>query len=119
LFLWEEPELFQNPQTLSRLLAEVADLLRDKPVQLFIATQSLEVIATFTALAQAGKIEPDELRAFRLNLKEGQLTSSWFSADNLRAWTEMGLDPRVWGDFQSPLQCAFRKEASDTEEEAA
>jgi hypothetical protein len=119
LLLWEEPELFQNPQTLGRLLAEVVELLRDKPIQLFIATHSLEVIANFTALAQAGKIMPDELRAFRLDLKEGQLKSSWFSADNLQAWTEMGRDPRVWGDFQSPLQCSFRKETLDEQEEAA
>ncbi len=119
LFLWEEPELFQNPQTLIRLLTEVAELLKGKPIQVFIATHSLEVIANFTALAQGGKIEPDELRAFRLDLKEGQLKSSWFSADNLQAWTETGLDPRVWGDFQSPLQCSLRKETPDEQEEAA
>lgn len=119
LFLWDEAELFQNPQSLGRLLAEIADLLKGKPVQVFIATHSLEVLAQFTALTQAGKIKTEELRAFRLDLKEGQLKSSWFSADNLQAWAEMGRDPRVWGDFQSPLLCSFRQETVGEQEEVA
>jgi hypothetical protein len=110
LFIWEKPELFQNPQTLSRLLAEVDALMKDRPIQLFIATQSLEVIASFTALVQQGKIERDDLMAFRLGLEDGKLSSSWFNADNLTTWLEEGLDPRVFGDFKSPLQFIFREE---------
>jgi hypothetical protein len=110
LFIWEGPELFQNPQTLSRLLAEVVALMETRPIQLFIATQSLEVVANFTALVQEGKIERDELMAFRLGLQEGELSSSWFNADNLTAWLEEGLDPRVWGDFKSPPQFSIREE---------
>ncbi|MGH9752681.1 MAG: AAA family ATPase, partial [Blastocatellia bacterium] len=110
LFIWEEPEFFQDPRTLSRLLAEVAALIKAKPIQLFIATQNLEVIANFTALAQQGKIDRDELMAFRLGLREGKLSSSWFNADNLTAWLEEGLDPRVCGDFKSPLQFGFLEE---------
>jgi predicted ATPase len=82
LFIWENPELFQDPQTLSRLLAEVEALMKDRPIQLFIATQSLEVMANFTALVQQGKIERDDLTAFRLGLEDGELSSSWFNADN-------------------------------------
>jgi len=110
LFIWEKPELFQNPQTLSRLLAEVEALMKDRPIQLFIATQSLEVIANFAALVQQGKIERDDLMAFRLDLEYGKLSSSWFNADNLTTWLEEGLDPRVFGDFKSPLQFSFREE---------
>ncbi|MGH9833623.1 MAG: AAA family ATPase, partial [Blastocatellia bacterium] len=109
VFIWEEPELFQNPRTLGQLLAEVALLMKDKPVQLFIATHSLEVLAHFTALAREGKIERDDLMAFRLGLQDGKLSSSWFNADNLAAWLEDGLDPRVWGDFKAPLQFSFRE----------
>lgn len=110
LFIWEEPELFQNPQRLGRLLKEVASLMKDKPMQLFIATHSLEVVAHFTSLVQEGKIERDDLMAFRLGLQDGKLSSSWFNADNLTTWLEEGLDPRVWGDFKSPLQFSFREE---------
>lgn len=110
LFIWEKPELFQSPQTLSRLLAEVCALIKDRPIQLFIATQSLEVIANFTALVQQAEIERDELMAFRLGLQNGKLSSSWFNADNLRTWLEEGLDPRAWGDFKSPLQFSLREE---------
>ncbi len=109
LFIWEEPELFQNPRTLGQLLAEVAALMRDKPMQPFIATHSLEVVAHFTALVQEGKIERDDLMAFRLGSQEGKLSSSWFNADNLAAWLEEGLDPRMWGDFKAPLQFSFRE----------
>jgi predicted ATPase len=93
LFIREEPELFQNPQSLGCLLKEVADLMNDKPMQLFIATHSLEVVAHFTALVQQGKIEHDDLMAFRLGLRDGKLSSSWFNADNLTAWLEEGLAP--------------------------
>ncbi len=117
LFLWDEPELFQNPQSLVRLLTEVTELLKDKPVQVFIATHSLEVVAQFTALAHEGKIAPDDLMAFRLNLQDGKLSSSWFTPDNLLAWTEHGLDPRVWDDFQSPLQFNFRNGKPIADEE--
>jgi len=110
LFIWEEPELFQNPRALGQLLAEVAALMKDKPMQLFIATHSLEVIANFTTLVQEGKIEREDLMAFRLGLQDGKLSSSWFNVDNLAAWLEEGLDPRVWGDFKSPLQFSFREE---------
>ncbi len=107
LFIWEEPESFQNPQTLGRLLAEVVALIKDKPIQLFIATHSLEVLAHFADLAQKEKIKADDLMAFRLDLRDGKLSSSWFNADNLTAWLEDGLDPRVWGDFRPPLAFHF------------
>lgn len=110
VFIWEEPELFQNPRTLGKLLEEIALLIKDKPVQLFIATHSLDVIAQFTALAENGQIETKDLMTFRLNLQAGQLTSSWFNVDNLKAWLEEGLDPRVWGEFKSPLQFRFQEE---------
>ena len=110
LFIWEEPELFQNPRALGQLLAEVASLMKDKPMQLFIATHSLEVVAHFTSLVQEGKVEPDDLMAFRFGLEDGKLNSSWFSADNLIVWLEEGLDPRVLGDLKSPLQFSFREE---------
>ena len=70
---------------------EVVALVKDKPIQLFIATHSLEVIANFTALIQEGKIEREDLMAFRVGLQEGKLSSSWFNADNLTAWLEEGL----------------------------
>jgi hypothetical protein len=112
LFIWEEPELFQNPRALGQLLAEVAALMKDKPMQLFIATHSLEVVAHFTSLVQEGKVEPDDLMAFRLGLEDGKLNSSWFNADNLIVWLEEGLDPRVLGDLKSPLQFSFREEGA-------
>jgi hypothetical protein len=60
-------------------------------------------------MAQEGKIEPHDLMAFRLGLKEGKLCSSRFNTDNLIAWLEEGLDPRVWGAFKPPLQFSFRE----------
>jgi hypothetical protein len=110
LFIWEEPELFQNPQPLGRLLAEIAALTKDKPIQIFIATHSLEVVAHFTALVRDRHLGADELMAFRFDLQNGDLRSSWFNADNLIAWMEAGLDPRVWSDFKPLLQFRFREE---------
>lgn len=104
LFVWEEPELFQNPQTLNRLLTEIALLLKGKPVQVFIATHSLEVVANFVHLVQEGRIAEDEMAAIRLNLVNGKLSSSIFDHRNIQAWTEMHLDLRVpSGKIDIPL----------------
>lgn len=116
LFLWEEPELFQNPQTLTRLLAEVADLLKDKPIQVFIATHSLEVVANFVRLIREGHIAPNEMAAIRLNLNEGNLASSIFDHEEIQQWTEMDLDLRVpSGKVDSPLVYQFRETADATQ----
>lgn len=108
LLLWEEPESFQNPATLSRFLNEVFDMVRDKPIQIFFATHSLEIVANLTRMLAEGTISPADALLFQLNLKDGELISSWFDKDNLTAWLESGMDPRVWGDFIPPVQ--FRLE---------
>lgn len=113
ILLWEEPEMFQNPQTLGRLLREVADIVRDKPIQVFMVSHSLEVVAHLTQMLQKGELPPDETIAFLLNLSQNQLQSTWFDTNNLLSWLETGLDPRVWGDFISPIQ--FRLSAKEEE----
>ncbi len=110
LLLWEEPESYQNPKTLERLLGEVVRLLKGRPVQVFMATHSLEVVAQITAMLQNGQLAPKEFMLFHLDLKDGELVSSWFDRDNLVTWLEAGLDPRVWRDFVSPFQFRLRQE---------
>ncbi len=107
--IWEEPELFQNPKTLGRLLSEITTLIERKPIQLFIASHSLESIAHFTSLASEKENVQEFLITFRLGLDEGVLSYSWFSYENLIAWLESGLDPRLWGDFKLPLQFTFQE----------
>lgn len=111
LLLWEEPEMFQNPQTLGKLLCEVADIVSGKPIQIFMVSHSLEVIAHLTQMLQEATLPRDDTMAFLLNLPQGQLQSTWFDADNLLSWLETGLDPRVWGEFVPPIQ--FRLSPED------
>jgi len=116
LFIWEEPELFQNPQTLGRLLTEVATLLKNKPIQLFIATHSLEVVAHFVRLVREGHIAEDEMAAIRLNLVNGKLSSSIFDHRDIQDWTEMDLDVRVpSGKVDSPLTYQLLETADATD----
>lgn len=112
ILLWEEPELFQNPKTLGRFLAEVVDIVRDRPIQVFMVSHSLEVVAHLTTMLQEGKLSSDDALVFRLDLRDGQLHSSWFDADNLITWLETGLDPRAWGDFTPPLQFRLQRETA-------
>ena len=113
LLLWEEPEMFQNPQTLGKLLRAVADIVRGKPIQIFMVSHSLEVIAHLTQMLQEEALSPDETIAFLLNLQQGQLQSTWFESANLLAWLETGLDPRVWGEFVPPVQFRLSAEAEE------
>lgn len=104
VFLWEEPELFQNPVTLGRLLAEVADLAKNRPLQVFIATHSLEVVAHLVAQAERGTLATGDLCTLRTHLHQGTFTGSPFSVADVRRWTEMRLDVRVPdGKSESPL----------------
>jgi hypothetical protein len=96
MVLWEDPELFLHPQALHRLMREVLTLIKDLPIQLFITTQSLEVVASLTTLVQEMALPTDMLRAFRQKRDHGKLVLSPFSIDNLDMWLESGLDPRYW-----------------------
>jgi energy-coupling factor transporter ATP-binding protein EcfA2 len=114
IVLWEDPELFQNPKTLHKLLREVVKIVRGKPIQIFMVSHSLEVVAHLTNLLHEGQIPEDDAMTFLLNLHEGELQSTWFAADNLISWLESGLDPRVWDDFVPPVQ--FRVAAKEEEQ---
>ncbi len=113
LFLWEDPELFMHPATLGRLLDEVARLVAGKPVQVFMSTQSLEVIAHITRMLQRDVLSPEQTLAFRLNLRDGILRSAWGDVDTLTAWLEAGLDPRILEDVDLPLQFHLREEVHE------
>ena len=116
VFIWEEPELFQNPQSLGKLLAEVTQLIKDKPIQIFIATHSIEVIGQFVRLVTEKAIAEDELLAIRLNLQDGQLSSSAFNHQDIQDWTAMHLDLRVPdGRVDSPLKFQLAEAANDDE----
>ncbi len=110
LLLWEEPEAFQNPQTLGMLLAEVIHIIKERPIQLFMVSHSLEVVAHITDMLQKGQIDDDDVLTFRMDLRDGQLHSSWFDSGSLLTRLESSLDPRVWKMFMPPLQFSLREE---------
>jgi len=110
LVLWEEPESFQNPASLSRLFHQVVDMIRDKPVQLFCATHSIEVVAHLTHLLTNETIPADDALLYQINLLDGELVSTWFDHDNLSSWLASGMDPRVWGNFFAPIRFSLREE---------
>jgi len=110
LLIWEEPELYQHPQTLALLLQEVANIVHHRPVQVFISTHSLEVVAQITAMLQGEQLRAEDVMLFRLDLKDGKLISSWFDKENLVAWLESGWDPRTFQEFVSPVQFRLRQE---------
>lgn len=104
IFLWEEPELFQNPLTLGRLLAEVADLAQSRPLQVFMATHSLEVVAHLVQQVQAGTLKEEALCTLTTQLYKGAFTAQASSTDEIRIWTRMHQDLRVPGGYTgSPL----------------
>ncbi len=118
VFLWEEPELFQNPQSLGKLLAEVVELIKDKPIQLFIATHSIEVVAQFVRLVNESAINAEDLLAIRLNLQDGKLASSAFNHEEIQRWTSMNLDLRVpSGEVDSPLRFQFKESVNAADED--
>ena len=109
LFLWEDPELFMHPATLGRLLDEVARLVAGKAVQVFLSTQSLEVLS-WLALAmrepeQQTSLNPSDVCTLRLQLVGGTLQVQTFPGESIGGWMELFGDPRTTGEDEliSPL----------------
>jgi hypothetical protein len=106
VLLWEDPELFMHPASLSRLLDEILRLVRNKPVQVFLTTQSLEVLAWFALRSgREPSLDHDEIRTFRLALVDGELQTHALRGKALGSWMELFGDPRLMGEQAlSPLQ---------------
>lgn len=111
LFLWEDPELFMHPKALGNLLNVVMELVKDKPIQVFVTSQSLDVAAHFVDLVAKEVISEDDLRAFRLENERGILYSARFEYENLYSWLESGLDPRFIDNANTLL--TYRLEGED------
>lgn len=120
LFLWEDPELFMHPASLQRLLTEVMDLVAEKPIQVVLSSQSLEVIAWLGRYLDRSSviIKPGQIRTFRLNLQTGALHVQPFKGKAIARWIEFFGDPRMVGEdeLSSPLAWLFHPETEEVEE---
>jgi energy-coupling factor transporter ATP-binding protein EcfA2 len=94
LVLWEDPELFQHSETLERSLTEVVDIAKKKNMQIFLSTQSLEVLGLFATMVKEGNLPSEDVQAYYTDLKEGILRYRPFTGENVAEWLEMELDPR-------------------------
>jgi hypothetical protein len=119
LFLWEDPELFMHPATLEKLLDEVIQLISNRPIQIFITTQSLEVIAWLVeSMENALSVNSDDIRTFALSLLNGILEVQPFFGKEISGWIEFIGDPRMIGqkELESPLIRVSRRREGNTEE---
>lgn len=105
LFLWEEPELFMHPATLGRLLDRVVLLTQNKPIQVVLTTQSLEVLAWLALALEGETITVNTTRTFALQREDGDLRLQAFQAREIVGWMEFIGDPRMIGQdkMASPL----------------
>ncbi len=96
IFLWEDPELFMHPKSLYLLLEEIINMTELLPVQIFLSTQSLDLIKSFANILNKKPVLKETSRVFRMELREGELISSKFTYKKLHAWLKHGSDPRFW-----------------------
>ena len=115
LFLWEDPELFMHPVSLNRLLKEVLNIVKDKPIQIFLTSQSIETTALLTANIEELNLE-ETYRVFRLDLKDGRLYAAKYRYNNVLTWLKAGMDLRFWGT-EDDLPISYRYERFPEEEE--
>ncbi len=95
-----------HPATLGRLLDTVMSLVTEKPIQLFITTQSLEVLAWLVKyLDSATEVLASQTRVFRLSLTDGTLSTRMFVGRGIGSWFRLFGDPRLLGEDEmaSPL----------------
>jgi hypothetical protein len=109
LFLWEDPELFMHPEALMRLLKEIIYLTKNKPIQVFMSTQSLETVMLLTHHFRESfsEIQP-EFRVIRMKIDNGLMYAATYYYDYILAWLEKGRDPRSWRKANLPFTCRFK-----------
>lgn len=106
MLLWEEPEVFMHAATLSRILEVVFDLVRNKPIQVGITTQSIEVLAWMAKhLEPLSAEEANRFKAYHFYLEQGYLQTHPFAGKALGGWMEFFGDPRMLKEeeLKSPL----------------
>ena len=108
LFLWEDPELFMHPRSLNKLLKEVLSLVKDKPIQVFLSSQSIELIAMLTAQIENFTLQ-SQYRVCRLDLEQGQLYVAKYRYENVFAWLESGMDLRFWNVEDLPISYNYKQ----------
>lgn len=95
MFLWEDPELFMHPATLGRLIKEVVGLLKEKPIQAFLSTQSLDVQVWIGQLLNEKFIDSKSINAYSLMLKQkGEFRTRLFQGEEIISWLDSGFDLR-------------------------
>jgi len=107
LFLWEDPELFMHPASLNKLLREVLSLTIDKPIQIFLSSQSIETTALLTAHIEKEIGLQSEYRVLRLDLQKGQLYVAQYHYENVIAWLKAGMDLRFWNAADLPISYRY------------
>lgn len=95
IFLWEDPELFMHPATLGLLMKEVIGLIKEKPIQAFISTHSLDVLAWISQMLDEKFVDSKSIEAYSLMLQSnGELKSRQFHGDDILSWMKSGFDLR-------------------------
>lgn len=92
--------------TLSRILEVVFDLVRNKPIQVGITTQSIEVLAWMAKhLEPLSAEEANRFKAYHFYLEQGYLQTHPFAGKALGGWMEFFGDPRMLKEeeLKSPL----------------
>jgi len=91
--LIEELEVHQHPEALNRLLTAIFKVAKRNDIQLFITTQSLELI---NYALEASEKENLEIKLYHLSLdKEGTLSARGISAPDAKLLAEVGPDVRL------------------------
>ncbi len=94
LFLYDEPENFQNPSSLERLTHLMLKVMKEKPIQGFFATHSAEFLEFALRSAEELGYKPEDLMVFHLELVKGKLVSERYNLKEAKAITEAGGDLR-------------------------
>jgi hypothetical protein len=109
IFLWEDPELFMHPDSMWRLLTQIMDIVQEKPIQIFICTQNIEFIAYFANILKERPNLQDKSRAFRLDIRDGELVSAISTYPKLKGWLESRWDPRFWNQRDTLIHYHIEK----------
>ncbi len=117
IFLWEDPEHFMHPATTGRLLKEVVKIVSNKKIQIFISTQSLDVLAYVAKMIEKKEIEEKDVRTYTLGLAKGEMNAKTFWGSSLTDWLRSGFDPRLLDVSEEDLPFSWHLKKEEIEEE--
>ncbi len=100
IVLLEEPENHQHPGVFNDLAKNLVDVVKEKDIQIFITTHSIELIDAFVEAVKNKKVRKVSMNIYHLSLnKDGILQVRKMKKPDVEVLRDLGIDIRMLDNY--------------------